>query len=61
MVHGAVGRGGKLTPVLNGRMRGDAISFTAGNARYSGKVSGNRIEGTVTDGGKTAPWVITRK
>lgn len=61
MVHGSVGSGGKLAPVLNGRLRGDAISFTAGSGRYTGKVSGDRIEGTVTAGGKTSPWVATRK
>jgi hypothetical protein len=60
MVHGSVGSGGKLAPVVNGRLRGDAISFTAGNARYAGKVSGDRIEGTVTAGGKTAPWTAIR-
>lgn len=60
MVHGSVGVGGKLAPVQNGRLRGDQISFTAGEGRYSGRVSGNRIEGTVTAGGKTAPWSATR-
>lgn len=61
MVHGSVGRGGKLAPVLNGRLRGDEISFAAGDARYSGKVSGGRIEGKVTAGGKTTAWVATRE
>ena len=60
MVHGSVGVGGKLAPVLNGRLRGDEISFTAGDARYAGKASGDRIEGTVTVAGKTSPWVATR-
>lgn len=60
MVHGSVGSGGKLAPVLNGRLRGEDISFTAGDGRYAGKVSGDRIEGTVTSGGKTSPWVATR-
>ena len=60
MVHGSVGVAGKLAPVLNGRMRGEEISFTAGSGRYAGKVSGDRIEGTVTAGGKTSPWVATR-
>jgi hypothetical protein len=41
-------------------MRGADISFTAGSGRYAGKVSGDRIEGTVTVGGKTSPWVATR-
>lgn len=60
MVRGSVGQGGKLTPILNGRLRGDVINFTAGDARYTGKVSGNSIEGTVTVAGKTAPWTATR-
>jgi len=60
MVHGSVGQGGKLAPILNGRLRGDAINFDSGDARYTGKVSGNSIEGTVTVAGKTAPWTATR-
>lgn len=60
MVHGSVGVAGKLAPVLNGRLRGEEINFTAGPGRYTGKVSGDRIEGTVTAGGKTSPWVATR-
>lgn len=60
MVHGSVGNSGKLAPVMNGRLRGEDLSFTAGEGRYAGKASGNRIEGTVTAGGKTSPWVATR-
>lgn len=60
MVHGSVGSGGKLAPVLNGRLRGDEINFTAGGGRYNGRVSGDRIEGTVTVAGKASPWVATR-
>jgi hypothetical protein len=60
MVQGSLNVGGKLSNVQNGRLRGDEISFTAGPGRYSGKVSGDRIEGTVTAGGKTSPWVATR-
>ncbi len=59
MVQGSVNSGGKLSNIQGGRLRGDEISFTAGEARYAGKVSGNRIEGTVTAGGKTAPWSAT--
>lgn len=60
MVQGSLNSGGKLSNVQNGRLRGDQISFSAGDGRYAGKVSGNRIEGTVTAGGKTAPWTATR-
>jgi len=47
--------------VLNGRLGGDELSFSAGDGRYTAKVNGDRIEGTVTAGGKTSPWVATRK
>jgi Methyltransferase domain len=60
MVQGSLTSGGKLSNVQNGRLRGDQISFTAGDGRYAGKVSGNRIEGTVTAGGKTSPWTATK-
>jgi hypothetical protein len=60
MVQGSLNSGGKLSNVQNGRLRGDQISFSAGDGRYAGKVSGNRIEGTVTAGGKTSPWTATR-
>lgn len=61
MVYGSAGSGGKVSPVLNGRMRGDAITFNASGGRYEGKVSGDRIEGTFTFAGKVSPWVATRK
>ncbi len=61
MVHGSAGSGGKVSPVLNGRMRGDAITFNASGGRYEGKVSGDRIEGTFTFAGEVSPWVATRK
>jgi hypothetical protein len=39
-------------------MRGDEISFTVGSNTYRGRVTGNRIEGTTSDGGK---WQATRR
>jgi hypothetical protein len=45
---------------LNGRLSGDRITFTAGGTEFSGRVSGNTIEGTVKTGGKTAEWKATR-
>lgn len=51
--------GGTLgeTTISAGRLRGDEISFTAGNVRYTGQVEGNTIRGTMTGGG---PWTATR-
>ena len=56
MLSGTVGS----TPITSGRMRGDQITFSAGNAQYSGRVNGNRIEGTMTSGGKSTPWQAVR-
>jgi hypothetical protein len=45
---------------LNGKLRGDQISFTAGGAEFSGKVNGSTIEGTMKADGKTVPWKATK-
>lgn len=46
MVSGSLGS----TPLTRGRLRGDEITFTVGNAVYNGRVQGNTIRGTVTGG-----------
>jgi SAM-dependent methyltransferase len=46
MVSGQVKRGNVIAPITAGRLTGDQITFTAGGTTYTGKVSGNRIEGT---------------
>jgi hypothetical protein len=56
MISGTLGP----TPISNGKLRGATITFTAGAAEYSGTVSGNRIEGTVTTGGNRAAFTATR-
>lgn len=47
MVSGTLG----TTSVTEGRLRGDEIAFTVGTAKYTGKVDGNTIRGTVSTGG----------
>ena len=59
MVTGTLKTGGNATPIANGRLRGDQISFTAGGAQYAGRVSGNAIEGTVK-GGSPGNWSANR-
>jgi precorrin-6B methylase 2 len=54
-------KGSNPAVVANGKMRGDQISFTAGNTRYAGKVSGRKIEGTATSGPNTTDWTATQK
>jgi precorrin-6B methylase 2 len=59
MLSGSLVSGSISTPVTNGRLRGDQISFTAGNVQYTGRVAGNAIEGTLS-GGSTGSWRATR-
>lgn len=46
MLSGTVRTGNVVAPITAGRVTGDQITFTAGGTQYTGKVSGNRIEGT---------------
>jgi precorrin-6B methylase 2 len=38
------------TPISDGKLHGNDITFKVGNAQYAGKVNGTTIEGTVTGG-----------
>ena len=53
MVSGTVTAGGKTTEV-SGRLRGDMLTLNGGGAELSAKVAGNRIEGSLKNGGATA-------
>jgi precorrin-6B methylase 2 len=46
------------TPITDGKLRGDEIMFTAGQAKYSGRVNGNSMQGNVSNGGT---WTATRR
>jgi hypothetical protein len=59
-VVGTVQQGNVAAAIMNGKLRGDQISFTAGGAQYSGRVSGNAIDGTINANGKTSEWRATR-
>jgi precorrin-6B methylase 2 len=54
MVTGTLGS----TPISDGRLRGDEITFTAGGAKYTGKVNGTTMSGT---NGAGAKWSATKK
>ena len=60
MITGTLKSGANTILIANGRMRGDRISFAAGGAQYSGRVSANAIEGTVKSGGNNSKWSATR-
>jgi SAM-dependent methyltransferase len=61
MFTGTLRNGEKSVQVTNGRLRGDQISFKAGESEYTGRVAGNRMEGTARTGGNTANWSATLK
>jgi hypothetical protein len=48
------------TPITDAVMRGSEMTFTAGGAKYTGRVAGNAIEGTVI-GGRAPTWSATRR
>ena len=47
------------TPIADGSLKGDQISFTVGTAKYTGRVTGNAMQGT-TAGGSGSMWSATR-
>ena len=57
MLSGELASGATRTAIAGGRMRGEEITFTAGGMKYTGRVSGNRITGTTSDG---KSWTATR-
>jgi SAM-dependent methyltransferase len=56
MVSGTLG----AAPISAGRLRGDELTFTVGSTRYTGRVNGTMIRGTIT-GGKGGAWSATRR
>jgi len=46
--------------VSQGKLNGTDISFTVGNQKYTGKVDGNSMSGTIT-GGSGGTWKATKK
>jgi precorrin-6B methylase 2 len=47
-------------PIADGRLRGDQIRFTVGSAEYTGRVVGNRMEGSLRGGGPATMWSATK-
>lgn len=59
MLTGTLTSGGSTTNVT-GKMNGEQITFAAGNAQYTGRVSGNSIEGTAKSGSSSSNWRATK-
>jgi hypothetical protein len=60
MLSGTLRSKTNTTSISNGRLRGEQINFTAGGAQYSGRISGNTMEGSVKSGGTDGKWRATR-
>ena len=60
MISGTLKSGSNTTPITNGRLSGDQVSFSVGAAQYTGRVSGNGMEGTANSGGSNGKWIATR-
>ena len=57
MLSGTIGISGGNLPIASGKMTGNQIAFTVGDRIYRGSVTGNKMEGTHSDGGK---WQATK-
>jgi hypothetical protein len=58
MLSGTIGINGGNLPISNGKMNGTQISFQVGDRTYRGSLSGNKMEGTTSDGAK---WQATKR
>jgi len=57
MISGTLKSGNSATPVTNGKVNGEQISFTAGGTQYTGRVNGDRME---LNGGSGGSWQASR-
>lgn len=60
-IQGTITTNGAAHAVSMGRMTGEEITFIAGGLTYQGKVTGNRIDGTVTTPNGSSLWTATRQ
>jgi SAM-dependent methyltransferase len=60
MISGTLNANGRSVQISAGRLRGDQISFSAGGSKYTGRVKGDAMDGTVSSSGKNGTWSATR-
>jgi precorrin-6B methylase 2 len=60
MFSGKLKSGANTVPVRNGKLRGDLIKFSVGDANYTGRVNGDTMEGIYESGGITTKWKTTK-
>jgi SAM-dependent methyltransferase len=61
VLHGTLRDEGVREPVVQARVRGYEVSFTVGERLFTGRLSGDRIDGTERRGGVSRPWHATRQ
>jgi len=59
-VSGTLSSGGSTRAIVNGRLRGDRLSFEVNGAQYNARANGNSMAGTTKAAGKTSEWSATR-
>lgn len=60
MVSGTLTAVDRSAAITNGRLRGNEITFTLGDAQYQGIVRGTTIEGIVSAANGNRTWKATR-
>ena len=60
MLSGTMNTGNVSAVISDAKMLGDQITFSAGGAKYSGKVNGNNMEGAYTSPGGNGTWTASR-
>ena len=60
MISGTFDSSSNNVAISNGRLKGEGISFAAGQTEYVGRVSGNAMEGTFKSAGTTGKWNAVR-
>jgi SAM-dependent methyltransferase len=60
-ITGTLTDGDRTTPIENGTLRLDEITFTIAGAAYTGRVQGDRIEGNVTTGDRQMRFTAVRQ
>jgi hypothetical protein len=54
------GQGNVVATITDGKLVGDQISFTAGGVEYTGRVTGDAIEGVAKSASGETPWKAAR-
>lgn len=60
MLSGTMRSGNVVHPITNGRLRGEEITFTAGDTTFTARVNGNIIEGVSGSGASRSAWRASR-